>query len=76
MQPPHITFGDRNKIFLIYSKCLKILNHFFCIFAKILLFRSLFLILSEMENSVDPDQTAPDLGLHCFACAILSENLV
>ena len=29
----------------------------------------------RMANSVDPDQTAPDLGSALFAQAYLSENL-
>ena len=34
------------------------------------------IILSGMTNSVDPAQTAPDLGLHCLHLSFLSETLV
>ena len=30
----------------------------------------------KMANSVDPDQTASDLGMHCFHMPFLSETLV
>ena len=66
----------------IYSKCPKILNTFIQYFlALILLFMQLLLkTLSEMANSVDPDQTAPLgavwSGSALFACAILLETLV
>ena len=33
-------------------------------------------IFSGMANSVDPDQTAPDQGLHCLLISFLSEILV
>ena len=51
-----------------YRKCPKISNTLFCtILAKILLFmHPLLKILSGMANSVDPDQTAPEGGLHCL----------
>ena len=48
-------------LYYIYGKCPKISNLLFHIFlAKILHFMKLLLkVLSGMENSVDPDQTAP-----------------
>ena len=38
------------------------------------LFLKIFKILTGMANSEDPDQTAPDLGLHCLH--IFSDTLV
>ena len=33
-------------------------------------------ILSGMAHSVDPDQTVPDLGLHCLHVSFSSDTLV
>ena len=51
-----------------YGRCPKISNTFKYFFGlNFLHFMQLLLkILSDMANSVDPDQTAPDLGLHCL----------
>ena len=67
------------KLFGKYPKNSNTIIH--TILAKILLFKQLFLkILSEMANSVDPDQTAPQgavwSGSALFAYAILSEAIL
>ena len=65
-----------------YGKCPIVLNTLFhTSLAQILFFMQLFhIILSEMDNSVDPDQTAPWeavwSGSILFAYAILSDTLM